>query len=68
MKVIVNHAACVGHARCQHVAATLYTLDDNGYIASSSFDVPAGDEALARRGARACPERALTVVEDGAPA
>ena len=66
MKVIVNTSACVGHARCQHVAPELFTLDDNGYIATATFDVPAGQEALAQRAVRACPERALGVV-DGFP-
>jgi ferredoxin len=63
MKVIVNRSACVGHARCHHVAPELFELDDDGYIASTSFEVPAGQEALARRGVRACPERVLSIVE-----
>jgi ferredoxin len=63
MKVIVNRIACVGHARCHHVAPELFALDDDGYIASTSFEVPTGQEALARRGVRACPERALSIVE-----
>lgn len=66
MKVVVDAPACVGHARCHHVAPALFALDDNGYIAIATFEVPAGQEGLARRGARACPERALTVVEDPA--
>ena len=65
MKIIVNTSGCVGHARCHHVAPELFVLDDNGYIATTTFEVPAGQEALARRGARACPERALTVAEEG---
>lgn len=64
MRVIVNRSACVGHARCHHVAPELFALDDDGYIASASFEVPTGQEALARRGVRACPERALSIVED----
>jgi ferredoxin len=46
------------------VAAELYPLDDDGYIATEGFDVAAGDEQLARRGARACPERIIFVVEE----
>jgi ferredoxin len=64
MKINVNHALCSGHARCYSLAPEIYRLDDEGYIAVDSFDVKPGDEALARRGARACPERALTVVEE----
>jgi ferredoxin len=61
MKIKINKSACVGHARCAAVAPDIYPLDDDGYIAVEQVDVPAGQEALARRGARACPERILTV-------
>jgi ferredoxin len=67
MKVVVNTSACVGHARCQHVAPELFTLDDNGYIATTSFEVPPGLEALAQRAVRACPEGALRVVDGLVP-
>lgn len=63
MNVLINKPGCVGHARCNHVAPALYPLDDNGYIASSGFSVPAGLETLAQRGARACPERVIEVRE-----
>ena len=42
----------------------LYQLDDEGYIASEGFDVPPGQEDLARRGARACPERVIEIVAE----
>jgi ferredoxin len=61
MKVLINTSGCVGHARCNNIAPALYPLDDNGYIASSGFNVPAGQEGLAQRGARACPERVIEV-------
>ncbi|RON25035.1 ferredoxin [Pseudomonas brassicacearum] len=61
MKVLIDRSGCVGHARCNNVAPALYPLDDNGYIASSGFSVPAGQEGLAQRGARACPERIIEV-------
>lgn len=63
MKVLINQSGCVGHARCNNVAPTLYPLGDNGYIASSDFSVPIGEEGLAKRGARACPERVIEVRE-----
>jgi ferredoxin len=68
MKIIADVKKCCGHARCASVDDSLFVLDDNGYIAVSEIQVPAGQEALARRGARACPERALTVQEDAPPA
>lgn len=64
MKIRINKAACVGNARCAAVAEQLFPLDDDGYIAVEEIDVPAGMEELARRGARACPERIIVVEED----
>ena len=63
MKIRINKAACVGHARCAAVAPELFVLDEAGYIAQEEIDVPPGKEAIARRGARACPERIITVEE-----
>jgi ferredoxin len=64
MKIRIDKARCVGHARCAAIAPDLFTLDDDGYIAVEEIDVPPGQEAIARRGARACPERIITVVEE----
>lgn len=64
MKIRIEKAQCVGNARCHAVAETLYPLDDEGYIATEGFEVPAGQELLARQGARVCPERIIFVVED----
>lgn len=64
MKIRINKPACVGHARCAAIAPELFVLDDDGYIAVTEIDVPPGQEALARRGARACPERIIVVEED----
>jgi len=64
MKIRIDKAACVGNARCAAVAPELYPLDDNGYIQVSEIDVPRGSEALARQGARACPERIIVIEED----
>ena len=63
MKIRIKKEACVGHARCAAVAEGIYPLDENGYIAVEEIDVPPGKEELARRGARACPERIITVEE-----
>jgi ferredoxin len=64
MRIKVEKKACVGNARCNAVAAELYPLDDNGYISVEEIEVPAGMEQLARRGARACPERIIIIVEE----
>lgn len=65
MKIIVDQAKCQGHARCYAIAPSLFQLDDSGYIQPGDIDVPPGEEAAATRGARACPERALSVDEGG---
>jgi ferredoxin len=65
MKIRINKAACVGNARCWAISHELFPLDDDGYIEVEEVDVPAGMEDLARRGARACPERVIEIVEDG---
>ena len=67
MKITADHRLCSGHARCAAVAPEVFTLDDNGFIAFSEKDVPPEQAGLARRGVRACPERALTLIEDDAP-
>lgn len=64
MIIRIDKARCTGNARCWAVAPELYPLDDEGYIASEGFTVAAGQEDLARRGARACPERAIEVIEE----
>lgn len=64
MKIRIEKAKCVGNARCHAVAEDLYPLDDDGYIAVEGFTVPQGQEAMARRGARACPERIIYVLEE----
>jgi ferredoxin len=64
MKIRIDRSGCVGNARCWAVAPELYPLDDDGYIATDGFAVPPGQEELARRGARACPERVVAVEDD----
>ena len=64
MKIRINKSACVGNARCAAVSEQLFPLDDDGYIAVEEVDVPPGMEELARKGARACPERIIVVEED----
>ena len=63
MKIRINKAMCVGNARCAAVAPQLFPLDDEGYIAVEEIEVPAGMEELARRGAKACPERIIVIEE-----
>lgn len=64
MKIRIVRSGCVGNARCAAVSDELFPLDEDGYIAIDGFDVQAGMEQLAKRGARACPERIIFVEED----
>lgn len=64
MKVRVIPGRCSGHARCAAVAPEVYVLDDDGYNVMGETDIAPALQDLARRGARACPERAIEVIED----
>jgi ferredoxin len=61
VRVTVDSARCVGHARCNATAPDVYDLDDDGYVVPFDGEVPAALEPRALAGSRACPERALTV-------
>ena len=62
MKIKVLHEKCQGHARCYATAPDLFKLnDEDGYILPGDIDVPPGQEDLARKGVRSCPERALKI-------
>jgi ferredoxin len=65
MKIVADRHRCAGHARCAAVSE-LFELDANGYIGFAEKEVPQALEAQAQRGVRACPERALKLI-DAAP-
>ena len=64
MKIKAEVQRCCGHARCATVAPDIFVLNDVGYLDTPIIDVPEGAEPLGRRGARACPERCLSIVEE----
>ena len=64
MKILVDAQACQGHARCISEGPDVYVLDDQGYNSTNIDDVPPALQDQARRGALACPERAITIVEN----
>lgn len=61
MKAVIDLTKCSGHARCYATDHELFQIDDSGYALRPELEVPAGAEAVAREGAAACPERAITV-------
>lgn len=64
MKILVDAEKCSGHARCAATVPELFDLNASGYIGFTEKEIPAGLEARAKRGANACPERIIKIVED----
>ncbi|MDD9934051.1 MAG: ferredoxin [Myxococcales bacterium] len=64
MKLRAARKFCTGHARCHDVGGDIFVLGEDGYTALTVIQVSQGGEHRARMGARACPERAIEVVED----
>jgi ferredoxin len=62
VRVKVDTLKCTGHARCIAVAPQVYVLNVDGYNEMTETNVRAGFEDEARRGAKACPEMAITVI------
>jgi ferredoxin len=68
MKVSVDRTKCEGHAVCFAQAPGVYQLDELGYNAIDGVvEMDERFRAEAELGARACPERAITVLADGDP-
>ena len=61
MRVRVDREACTGHGRCYSLSPEMFSADDEGHCVLVHVEVPAGLEEPARRGARNCPEQAITV-------
>lgn len=65
MKVHVDEQLCTGHAMCHLSGPDVYVLDDEGFNRTPDQEVAPGLEVQARRGAEACPEQAILIIEDG---
>ncbi len=63
MNVVVDPNLCAGHGQCAALGPDLFTLDDLGYAEQPAGPVPEHLIDQAKRGAEACPERAITVLE-----
>jgi ferredoxin len=62
MRVEIDKGKCAGHGRCNAVAPALFTLDDEGHVATSSFDATPEQEDDAEFAADSCPESVITIV------
>jgi ferredoxin len=65
MKMTVDRDLCSGHGRCYALAPDLFESDDEGFnsFRGKTVDVASDQEEIARRGANACPERAISLDE-----
>lgn len=63
IKVEVNKMACCAYGLCAEICPEVYKLDDNGIAYADDGLVPEGMEELAREGAAACPQLAISVIE-----
>jgi len=54
----------MGHTMCQARAAEVYRITDEGFNEMGEFEVPDELRDAVRRGAVACPERAILILED----
>lgn len=57
----VDRSVCAGHALCAMIAPQVYSLDDDGFCASDGIVMSTELRPVAERGARACPEGAITL-------
>jgi ferredoxin len=65
MRIKLDTDRCTGHGRCYALGAPVFEADDDGYCMMPAEEVPAGLEDAARRGVLNCPERALSIVDEG---
>ncbi|MGO8861738.1 MAG: ferredoxin [Acidimicrobiales bacterium] len=63
MRIRVDTAACTGHAVCHREGPDVFVLDELGFNVTEPGVVPPENEGQARRGAAACPERAIAIEE-----
>ena len=64
MKIRVDVNSCSGQARCAAVAPEVYVLNDVGYNAIEETEIAEGQLTAACRGALACPEGAISIIDD----
>ncbi|HSB87918.1 MAG TPA: ferredoxin [Ilumatobacteraceae bacterium] len=65
MRAIVDSEKCQGHQMCSIAAPDVFGSDDYGYAVVLVEKVPQASEAATRRAEANCPERAITLIEEG---
>ena len=61
MRIRIDRSLCTGHGRCFSLAPEVFAYDEEGFSVLKLETITLDLEAAARRGAGACPERAITV-------
>jgi ketosteroid isomerase-like protein/ferredoxin len=64
VRVRVDRERCLGHGLCEAFAGDIYQITDMGFNEMGEFEVAEGLRGAAKRGASACPERAITLLDD----
>ena len=64
MKIRVRPDLCCGAGLCAMTAPNVFQLDEHGYNKMDGRDVPPGHEDEARIGASACPETAISFIDE----
>jgi ferredoxin len=64
MRIKVHPGLCNGWGECHRWGREVYPLDADGMCEMRLLEVPPEYEDAARLGAMACPEQAITVIDD----
>lgn len=64
MRIKVHPGLCNGWGECHRWGREVYPLDADGMCEMRLLEVPPEYESAARVGAMACPEQAITVIDD----
>lgn len=64
MRIRIDRSLCTGHGRCFTLAPEVFDCDEEGFSVVRTETIPHELEAAARRGAGACPERAIVACDD----
>jgi crotonobetainyl-CoA:carnitine CoA-transferase CaiB-like acyl-CoA transferase/ferredoxin len=64
VRIRVDRTICSGQARCESIAPEVFVLNDEGYNDTDDQQVSEAHLTAACRGALACPERAIILIDD----
>ncbi|MGC4807750.1 ferredoxin [Micromonospora sp. DT233] len=65
MRIRVDEKLCTGHGMCAAMAPGIYQInEDTAFNEMGEFTVPEEARAIALRGLSACPEKAISFVDE----